>query len=245
MADVTLEVQSEADYRRARKVLSAQDKAPAFLRALMGLFEGYREARRMGWSRSWNKRNLTVFQAFKLVPREDHALITAGLDAIRSEFPEMGRHAEGFIAALIADPSLMGFIFFHDHNHDGRRLEGATLSLGRKVPSNARVRDRLDLIIEREVTSGAPAPALCARLYVDPFDRLPGISGPLILERTPTTSASVAALFDALSQRYRIWSADDSRSWRHWTQRYIDYFGPREDVPAQTAFPPRRLEDAA
>ncbi len=63
-------IENEAQYHETSKILSAKKHPPAILRLLMNSFERYRQARKFGWSRPWNKVDLMNFQSFKLNTNE-------------------------------------------------------------------------------------------------------------------------------------------------------------------------------
>lgn len=78
MSTDNLEIRSEADYQNVLATLSRRDRPHAILRFLMRALESYRAARKMGWSRPWNKYGVVNFQSFKLDPAQDHELLALG-----------------------------------------------------------------------------------------------------------------------------------------------------------------------
>lgn len=223
-ADKQYNIEDEQAYQKALATLNRGAQAPAVLRLLMRAFEAYRAARKMGWSRPWNKYELINFQSFRLRPGEDGDLIELGRQLLDEAFPERPAQARAFIDTLLRDDDLMGFIFCHEYRHQGRNWEGATLSLGRKAQK--RYRDRLDIILESELLEGESRGLSRVRVYVDPYTGKSG--GPLwqaVLE--PADKPTAERLFARLSEISWTWFADTERRWDHWTSRYIDYFGER------------------
>jgi hypothetical protein len=206
------------------------------LRVLMNALETYRQARKMGWSRPQNKHGVTTFASFELDTRTDRPLIERALGALELELPALAvGHAE-FVRGLLNDPGLRGFVFVHDILDGGQLYEGATVSLGRVARGSPRHRDRLDVIVEREVVGGAAVSAGRMRAYVDPFVRPPDGHPPVALGPA-TLGAAGTSLFEELSVFYAHYQRVPEKAWRHWTQDYIDYFGPRVRAVAGTAFP--------
>ena len=59
-------IDNENQYREASKTLAREKRPPAVLRMLMNSFESYRQARKYGWSRPWNKVDLASGKRFPL-----------------------------------------------------------------------------------------------------------------------------------------------------------------------------------
>lgn len=230
-SDPSYDVSSEQDYQQALSTLSQAKQPAAILKLIMRGFEAYRAARKMGWSRPWNKYDLVNFQSLKIKPEQDHVLIQSAQQLIKDEFSDVPAEATAFIHQLLSDTNLMGFIFCHEYQQDGRRWEGATLSLGRK--NNRRYRDRFDIILESEIIDGRSAGFSRIRVYVDPYSDKPA---PPVWQAETSPQADVSCLlFNALTEASWTWAGED-RTWDHWTSRYIDYFGPRHFELAQSYF---------
>ncbi|MDH5182610.1 MAG: hypothetical protein OEX12_01850 [Gammaproteobacteria bacterium] len=230
--DPSYKVNSEQDYQQTLSALSQAKQPATILKLMMRGFEAYRAARKMGWSRPWNKYDLVNFQSLRIKPEQDHALIQQGLQLIDNEFTDIPPEARDFVHALTSDMNLMGFIFCHEFQQDGRRWEGATLSLGRK--NNRRYRDRFDIILESEIIDAKSTGLSRIRVYVDPYTGKP--APPLWqAESTPQTDIT-SKLFNVLSEASWTWSVQTDRIWDHWTSRYIDYFGPRHFELTQSYF---------
>jgi hypothetical protein len=199
----------------------------------MRAFEAYRAARKMGWSRPWNKYDLINFQSFRLRPREDRGLIDLARRVVLDEFRPLPDEASAYLDDLLPDQELMGFVFCHEYRREGRLWEGATLSLGRKV--EGRYRDRLDIILESELRDGESQGLGRVRIYLDPYQGKPG---PPRWEMTREDRLGEAchALFAELSEISWTWFDDAERRWDHWTSRYIDYFGERQHAPRHSYF---------
>jgi len=231
--DKNYDIHDEQDYQQALSTLSRGSQPPAILRLLMRAFEGYRAARKMGWSRPWNKYDLINFQSFRLRPEQDRTLIELGRRVLHEACPELPTEARTFVDELLLDPELMGFIFCHEYRQQGRLWEGATLSLGRKV--HKRYRDRLDIILESELVEGESRGLGRVRVYIDPYRGKPG---PPQWEFTSEDGLGEAShrLFARLSEISWTWFTDAERRWDHWTSRYIDYFGERQQAPRHSYF---------
>ena len=217
------EIKDEASYRVAMATLNKQNRPPVVLRLIMQALEAWRGARRIGWSRPWNKYGIVTFQSFKLRFPADNDLIELARAVLDNDCPDLPEEADGFIQELLSDKELMGFIFVHEYEEDGNQYEGATLSFGRKT--QRRYRDRLDLIVEAPVEGSSIGGLSRLRVYVDPYR---GIKPPL-WETSVDASASApaATLYGKLGKLSHDWAHDSDKLWNHWTSRYIDYFGPR------------------
>lgn len=212
-------------------------RPPLILRLMMTALEAKRQARKLGWSRPWNKTDLNVFLAHKLRPAQDRALLDvwrAGLEAACPGLPEPYR---AFAAALWDDPALMAFVFYHNRSQAGEEYEGLTLSLGRKVPGDPTKRDRIDILLEdRRVDGAVDRRPDRARLIVNPFEAW--ARGEMwSCEPDPALrGAALEPLYQRALEAYRAFSAEPGREWSHWAFRYIDYFGPRAFIPRNSAF---------
>jgi hypothetical protein len=218
-----VDIKDEAGYRVAMTTLNKQNRPPIVLRLLMSAFETYRQSRRIGWSRPWNKYGINTFQSFKLRFPADANLIELARAVLDADCPELPADADSFIQSLFSDDELMGFVFVHEFEEDGKRFEGATLSFGRKT--QRRYRDRLDLIVEAPVDGEAIGELSRLRVFVDPYR---GVKPPLWETGLDAAkSAPAATLYRTLSALSNSWAQDADKLWDHWTSRYIDYFGPR------------------
>jgi len=222
--DEALEVRDEGSYQAALATLSRATLPARLLSMLMNSLEGYRQARKIGWSRPWNKYGITTFLALKLRPAEtDRELVAGIVPLIEQVWPALDPQAREFIDELLADPAQLGFLFLHESEHAEGACEGFTLSLGRK--HQKRYRDRLDLVFELPLGQLECPESLRVALYVDPWR---GITPPLAeLHLNGNAPAELVALFDQLVALAWQWQDDSERRWDHWTSRYIDYFGPR------------------
>lgn len=221
--------------------LTLQRKPSWLLVRLMNALEQRRQAQGMGWSRPWNKYGLTVFRTHTQPEGEDPALaapVRPLLDRLLANAPDDYRT---FAASLLDDPGRMTFTFYHNHaTEDGRQYEGFTLSFGRHVSSDGTKRDRLDIILEDERRSGAVDGQVDrVRVYVCPWahygaDRsfhLVDADGP-----APDARPLAQTLFTYGVAQYNRGKSDEALQWRHWSQRYIDYFGPRQFIPRGSSF---------
>lgn len=220
------------EYSEVRKILSNKQKPHAVMRMLMNALESYRQSRKLGWSRPWNKYDLTVFQSFKINSERDQALLQLAGVLLKEELP-MPSSARNFVHELLADQQhLMGFIFVHEYRQDGQIFEGATLSLGRI--HNKKFRDRIDLILESPIEDNRSTGFARMRVYIDPYT---GIKEPLWNSVVPgTLSDRAVRLFHALSDISWQWAEDKEKQWDHWTSAYIDYFAERKNLPDRAYF---------
>ncbi len=230
-------IESETQYEVALRALSKRSRPPRFLRLLMQGLEAYRQSRRMGWSRKHNKYGVRTFATFKMGPRME-PFLSPMEELSRLVFPQLDPSRRKFLDELMKSKDLMGFLFFQEMEQNGDRFESVTLSIGRVVPGNKRFRDRVDLILDAPIVDQEVAALSRVRLYVDPF-----------VEHSPSelvsTDIPVEAhiLLSDLSDFYRKNRDDAALAWDHWTQDYIDYFGPRLQAVRKTRFP-TALDDA-
>lgn len=218
-------IENESEYREASKTLSKKKRPPAVLRMLMNSFESYRQARKFGWSRPWNKYGLVNFQSFILDTSTHPWFVQTAKSLLQLEAENMPEAAQMFCMELLADEKLMGFIFVHEYTQDGNQYEGATLSLGRV--NNKRYRDRIDIIVESAVIDGVSQGLQRSRIYIDPYredDKQPLWQS----ESSASENHYAADLFAALSNVSWYWANDEGHIWDHWTSAYIDYFGDRQ-----------------
>jgi hypothetical protein len=157
------EINSKSTYNTAVQALSRKSRPPAILRFIMQALEKYRQNRKMGWSRPWNKYGIMTFQSFKLDFSEaddsiESALIDGAESVVDAECPDMPSDAGAFIRDLLSVENrsdLMGFVFIHEFTENDQRFEGVTLSFGRV--KDKRFRDRFDLIFEAPVSEAGLA----------------------------------------------------------------------------------------
>ena len=230
-------IESEDQYQSGLRQMDQGKKPPFLLRLLMNALESYRQSRKMGWSRPQNKYGLTVFESFRMNPTNDHALIDFAVQTLLKEFPELDEESSRFVRELHQDARLMGFIFVHDSQDQGKKYEGITFSFGRVAAGQTRNRDRVDLIVESEISDGASQGLTRVRAYIDPF-KTPIRKNPAIVlsHESPQTTDAEELLVKG-SEVYSCWLEETDREWQHWTQRYINYFGPRSSPVSNSYFP--------
>ncbi len=220
------QIDSVTEYQRVKKTISKKNQPNKIMRFLMNALESYRQSRKLGWSRPWNKYDLTVFQTFKLRPAEDKELLGRISNLLENDVA-MPSSAKNFAEDLLADEKhLMGFLFMHDYLQDGQLYEGVTVSLGRV--KDKRFRDRIDLIFESPVSEGCSQGFSRIRVYIDPYM---GAKEPLwSYTVSEKLSARACHLFDELTNYSWSWAEQEERIWNHWTSDYIDYFAPRKQL---------------
>ncbi|MBT4770750.1 MAG: hypothetical protein HOO00_09560 [Rhodospirillaceae bacterium] len=239
-----LKIESAESYLAAMRALNKKNRPPAVLRLLMSAFESYRQARKIGWSRPWNKYGVKTFRSYRLDFTQDTDLIALARDILKETEPEMPEAARRYVKDLLDDGpemrgQLMGFIFFHEI--DGTYIhEGATLSFGRKIKK--RYRDRLDFVFEAPIRDRRAGPFERMRIFVDPFQ---GVKPPLWeAEYSADLLSAAQAAFQRLRAVYTAWESVEGRSWDHWTSAYIDHFGPRRHYVENSNFPISEQESA-
>lgn len=231
-------IDSAAQYEAALRALSQKTRPPALLRLLMQALEAYRQARRMGWSRKHNKVGVTNFLSFNLGGEMRH-FGHAARALIDDGFPDLKREHRHFVDAVCDDRQLMGFLFFQEvqdckaseTTREGDEFESVTLSFGRVVANNKRFRDRWDLILDAPIRQQRVGKLERMRLHVDPFAE--GAPSGLVAG----ASALGDELLDSVSAYFRKHRNDQRLLWDHWTQDYIEYFGPRTRALIDTRFP--------
>ena len=220
------DIKDESSYQKTLTILSAQSKPSKILCKLMNMLESYRQSRKMGWSRPWNKYGLTTFTTFKLKATEESDLIEKTSSAL-SSVPSVNEDALKFCNEILVDrDALMGFIFYSDFIEEPRTYQSITLSFGRKVPGQPRFRDRFDIIYDLEVIDGIANAPSRIRLYIDPYadcNKSPLLQTSFNSDDYPAFNV----LFSDLCSKYQQWANIPERHWDHWTSRYIDYFGER------------------
>lgn len=221
----SFQIDSIAEYNRVKKVISKKDQPGKLMHFLMNSLETYRQSRKLGWSRPWNKYNLTVFQSFKLNFDKDTRLMELATELLENDIA-MPSSAHYFINEFLSDKKhLMGFVFVHEYMDDGQLYEGVTFSIGRV--KDKKFRDRIDLILESPVSDKKSLGFSRMRVFIDPYT---GAKEPLW---TCTVSGNLTnsayQLFDLLSGSSWDWAEEKGRVWNHWTSNYIDYFGPRKN----------------
>ncbi len=258
--DVSHEIRDGNDYRVALQTLDKRSQPPAVLRRIMNAFESYRAARKVGWSRPWNKYGVRNFQSYRLDMERDGDLVEDARALLAAPAFSLDAETRAFTDELLAPAAreqLMGFLFFHESDpqpdqasdqeaaeepagSSGLR-EGVMLSLGR-VNSKRRHRDRMDIVFEADVDGDAVSPPRRVTVYVDPYR---GAGPPLYRATVPIGELPGAeAVFDKLKACYRTWGRDDPRLWDHWTSQYIDYFAPRHRAALHSHFPETGFEAA-
>lgn len=243
---VAYEIKNGDAYREAMITLNKRSQPPAVLRRIMSAFEAYRAARKIGWSRPWNKYGIRTFQSYRLDCRNDGDMVARAQAVLAAPAFAFDAEAQAFIDELLSDEpaareGLMGFLFFHEAEAERGLREGVMLSFGR-VNARRRHRDRLDIVFEADVVGDTVSPPQRVTVYVDPYK---GKGPPLYEATVPIRDVAPAReVFDELKACYLDWGRDDPRLWDHWTSQYIDYFAPRVRVAAQTHFPETAFESA-
>ena len=220
-------ITDESMYQQTLQSLNKQDRPPRILCFLMNILESYRQARKMGWSRAWNKYGLTTFQSFKLHAADDMSLIQHTEQTLQS-LPDIPDDALAFMQNILDESErLMGFVFISEYTEGGSIYESATLSFGCKVKDNPRGRERFDIIFDCPIVDGQTQALSRVRLYVDPYRD--GEKEPLYqCNINSPVSEDLMVLFEQLCDCSWQWHDKPEKIWHHWTSNYIDYFGERQ-----------------
>ncbi len=224
-------IDSASAYAATLRLISQQQGSPSLLHTLMNRLEEYRQKRKMGWSRPWNKYGVTTFLSFRLSPA-DIAWLNAGVELVAAcQAPD---EVLAFTHELQHDPAWMGFIFYAEVMQDGHLFEAVTLSLGRRAEANPRQRDRLDLRWDIPLQADVDGVGPMFHIWVDPLREED--TAPLWQLTEHGLPEAGKALFGQLAEVSWQWHDQPERLWTHWTSRYIDYFGERRYRPAQCCF---------
>jgi len=220
--------------------LNLQQRPNWLLCKLMNALEQKRQAKGLGWSRAWNKYGLNVFRTHVHDREKDAAYLGASLPLLHRLLTLAPAAYRDFATELLADPALLMFTFYHNHEGPEGQHEGLTLSFGRKVAVNPSKRDRLDLILEDRRLDGRVDGLLDrVRLYVCPWSEYQhGKTHVAIIQPDPVGEVLLPAqaLYENCVRHYHEWKGDDARQWSHWSARYIEYFGPRSFIPIGSSF---------
>jgi hypothetical protein len=220
--------------------LNPQQRPSWLLGKLMNALEKKRQAKGLGWSRAWNKYGLTVFRTHTQRPLEDADYFAPLLPLLSDYLTEAPEKIRAFAAELLADPSRLAFIWYHNNDDETGQDEGLTVSIGCKVATDPSKRDRLDIMLEDARLDGAVDGLVDrVRIYVCPWSADHNGQEFFLLERTDLPAADLRLAQDCsqnLVAHYHRWKANETRQWSHWSARYIDYFGPRSFIPQKSSF---------
>ncbi len=221
--------------------INLQQKPSWLLVKLMNALEKKRQQRGLGWSRAWNKYGMTVFRTHLVKPEEDQAFLRQLDHWIVQLVGDAPLPYREFVIELLADSGRMNFIFYHNRTTEsGEQFEGLTLSIGRRVASDASKRDRIDLILEdRRVDGAVDGRVDRLRLYVCPWSLYGPDRSHYLLDLAPLPLAlaeNIQGLYRENVAAYDQWKSVEERQWSHWSVRYIDYFGPRDFIPQGSSF---------
>ncbi len=206
------------------------------LRMIMNTLESKRQKKGLGWSRSWNKIGFNVFRTHLNNLETDRNYLAGLFELVLSQIPEEDSLYRDFAKDLFADPSLMVFTFYHNHETDSNEFEGLTISLGRKVPDDKTKRDRIDIILEDKRENGSVDGRLDGvSLYINPWAQHQG-GEHLLLEYDETIPEAFQGVYRDSVAYYHTWKKEESRQWVHWSVQYIEYFGSRTFIPEGSSF---------
>lgn len=231
------EIKSDSDYSSIYQTLTFKDLPSSILSKIMNAFEKYRMAHKYGWSRPWNKENLTIFKSFRWYPFEDEDIFDLVSKFLLQNISLFNERNEDFIRDLLTDRKMQGFLFFHDNLTNSTYREGVTISLGRISNKGTRYRDRMDIILESNIINQTSTQKLdLITLYIDPYLGNLKFPLPIIISNNEMKGFNFLENLQTIStQKFRNWKNTD-REWHHWSQKYIYYFGKRIYAPVNTLF---------
>lgn len=220
--------------------LNLQKRPSWILRKLMNSLEGKRQAKGMGWSRVWNKKDLNVFRTHVMNASTDAEHLEEMKSLILDLLGSAPDSYRSFAESLLADSKLMIFVFHHNRDSDGEQYEGLTLSLGRKVEGDPSKRDRIDLVLEdRRVDGRVDGLVDQVRLYVCPWSEYSNEKQHFLADLSRDDAEfpiAAQSLYEHSVRCYHQWKGEEDRQWSHWSANYIDYFGARSFIPVGTSF---------
>ncbi len=220
--------------------INLQKRPNWLLRCLMHALEAKRQEKGMGWSRAWNKKGLNVFRAHVQTKENDADYLRLVDPLIARLLPLAPPQYQSFASELLADPAMMSFTFYHNHDLDGLQHEGLTLSFGRKIEADPSKRDRLDLILEDRRREGRVDGRLDRiRFYICPWSEYQNGKTHFALEKSELSGEDLVVsqeLYESCVRFYHAWKIDQARQWSHWSARYIEYFGARSFIPVGSSF---------
>ena len=228
-------IRNDHEYIKTRARLSRKSEPSWLLRVLMNTFESYRQARKIGWSRPWNKVGTRTFLSLKLIPDREHAIMLLAHAALQEENRRIPEAALAYCDDLLSDANLMCFVFCSEVVQDNKLHESITLSFGRVSDLSHRHRDRLDMIFDAPVVENVGRGLARVRIIVDPYNRQ---KEPMCNLEISQPREQAHRAFLALAQFIGEKSHDERYVWQHWTNQYIDYFGERRWHPVASIFGP-------
>ncbi|MFK7824805.1 MAG: hypothetical protein AB8G05_11645 [Oligoflexales bacterium] len=222
------EVLNSQEYSEIYLALSEKKKSSNILKYLMNKFENYRQKKKIGWSRPQNKIHVNTFESFYLRPNHDVDLIDTMKKIVQKSVKLTGPKELDSFLSIINDSELMGFMFVQDYDDGLEQKEIITISLGRKCKTNRRYRDRVDFLFESKVIDERAQGINSLKIFIDPFEPT-RLADPLWQGTCKASfDPEVIGAYDIVLRKYYDIRQDESRRWNHWTQDYIDYFGPRK-----------------
>lgn len=220
-------INNNFEYKSIIQDLTTQKKPSQVLVHLMTILESYRQKRKIGWSRPWNKYGLTVFKSFVLNTAEDNHIINSSLEFLK-KLNISQDHINSFESLSLA-PNLKGFVFCHDYVElNGKHYEGITFSLGKNAAQSPGHRDRFDIILETEIINNTNSNNIRIRIYDDPYNHSTVIPDIVLLNYATEFSQIAKTLLELCLKNCAEWNSEPKRHWSHWTQNYIYYFGSRK-----------------
>ncbi|TPV93547.1 MAG: hypothetical protein B7733_19920 [Myxococcales bacterium FL481] len=219
-ADATALIRQDRDYQSVQAKISARREPPRVMRFLVNAFERYRQRRKIGWSRPWNKAGTVIYHSFRLNRANSEALVSGVREFVEPVVPRSS-DATAFVSELLDASDLMVFVFLSHVEQDGHRFERATIGLGRVHAHAPRHRDRIDIDLDAAVHGGRGGSLSRARVFVDPYR--PDHPEPLFACTCPPTPEA-RALFERVVADCDQWRRG-GQTWQHWTADYLDYFG--------------------
>jgi len=237
MHDFENEIKTDSEYKSIYQLLTFKSFPNTILCKVMNVFEKYRMNHKYGWSRPWNKENLTIFKSFRWYPFEDEDIYILVVQFLLQNINIFDENSEDFVRDLLNDRKIQAFMFFHDSNSHNSNFEGITISLGRISSRGSRFRDRVDIILEANVCNKISSKKLDkVRIISDPYLGSKKFPNPIfITDKDIKNFQLLEKLLEISINKFLHWKGSE-REWHHWSQKYIYYFGERKNEPINSLF---------
>ena len=233
-------IKNDAEYRIVHDILTKQSRPLAVLKIFVNLFDAYRQQKKMGWSRPWNKVGTTVFASYVMDPVQDANIVRAAAAALESCWHNAAPELTAWVGGFFNEGRLKGYLFCHDRNENQegqqQNYEGLTISLGRPSSHGSTCIDRLDIVLEQEVKQDVVTGVRRLTFIVDPFAHAT-LKTPYCVHTLGEEDVHAALLFQDAERLLKQCAADPDRVWQHWSQSLIHYFvDVRKKIPEGSLF---------
>ena len=220
-----------------KRELFLQKRPKNILFKMMNILEQKRMDKKLGWSRPWNKYNLSIFRTHIHFIKQDREYLQTMFDLVLYLLSKLSVEQDyaNFAKSLMQDQSLLAFSFYQNRQDDEGDFEGICFSIGVK---QGRFRDRLDLIFEdkRRNDGSVDSKLDQLRLYINPYKRFANDEFYLAKLVDNDIDGQMQGAYDLGIETYHQLKANPKRLWKHWSINYIDYFRARDFIPKNSAF---------